>query len=203
MKQAGLNYETMLFGGQEWLVLEKQQDKALLLRKFVIQQNDFNLADYYYSELRWENNPLRLWLNNEYYSSFYASDKQRIISTSLENAPNPWYNVDGGNDTEDSIFLLSLWDVVNYFGDSGLLAKGDPNGLFSKGKIKDQYNLARMALDETGKAQDWFLRTIGWEIGPRLPINSFVGVSNKGILLVYGYGPSVYAQLRPAMWIKI
>jgi len=203
MKQVAVHHETMSFGGQDWLIMEKQEDKTLLLRKFVIQQNDFNLSDFYYEELRWENNPLRLWLNDIYYNSFTAEDRERIILTRLENTPNPWYGIDGGNDTDDYIFSLSLWDVVKYFGDSGLLAKGDPNGFFSKGKIKDQYNEARIALDEMGKKQDWFLRTIGWETGEDLPINEFVSVSEKGFLIVYGYGPSTYTRLRPAMWIKI
>ena len=197
------NHETMTFGGQEWLVLEKQGDKALLLLKHLIQQNDFKYSDYIYVELRWENNPLRAWLNDQYYNSFSASDRERILLTELENAPSPWYGINGGSDTKDHIFFLSLWDLVKYFGDSGQLAKGDSEGLTTKGKIKDQYDKARIATDEAGKKREWMLRTIGWEVGSHLPINYFVSISKKGVVMVFGYGPADFPQLRPAMWVKI
>ncbi|WP_330393865.1 DUF6273 domain-containing protein [Anaerocolumna xylanovorans] len=51
--------------------------------------------------------------------SFNATDKSRIIPVINKNPDNQWYGSKGGADTRDSIFLLSVEEVVcQHFGDS-------------------------------------------------------------------------------------
>jgi hypothetical protein len=56
------------------------------------------------------------------------------------------------NDTDDYIFLLSLEEVVKYFGDSGQLLNGNPN--YEHG-ISDEYNGARIAYTLNGSTSEW------------------------------------------------
>lgn len=64
--------------------------------------------------ITWEKCTLRSWLNNEFYSTAFSSDEQgAIIRKSILNEDNPYYGTEGGNDTEDNVFLLSIGEVLN------------------------------------------------------------------------------------------
>ena len=74
----------------------------------------------------------------------------------MTNDDNPWYGTRGGNTTTDKIFLLSLEEVVKFFGDSGDLKnrKGwyweNGNFVLKDGQgyaINDQYNSTRIPVN--------------------------------------------------------
>jgi hypothetical protein len=88
---------------------------------------------------------------------------------------------DTGNDTDDYIFLLSLEEVVRYFGDSGQLANGPSE---NRNAIDDQYNEARIAYDFGGW---WWLRSPG---------GGDIGVSGTRV-------DDDYHGVRPALWINL
>jgi len=90
----------------------------------------------------WSECSLRGWLNGEFYSGFSAEEKSRILSTNVVNNVNPWYGTDGGQDTVDHVFLLSIEEVVEYFGDSGALTSW--NG--EDDSIRDDYGDNRRAI---------------------------------------------------------
>ena len=110
--------ETITFGGNDWLVLEVSDGKALLLSEGIIEKRPYHRT---YADITWKGSDLREYLNGEYYNSFAPEDRERIAETLVTNADNPWFGTPGGNDTTDRIFLLSLDELVQYFGDSGQL----------------------------------------------------------------------------------
>ena len=59
-----------------------------------------------------------------------------------------------GNATKDRIFLLSIEEVVKYFGDSGQFKNRPKDAYF----IEDQYNSARIAEDADGIVFWWWRR---------------------------------------------
>ena len=61
-----------------------------------------------WAAITWETCTLRTYLNGEFYNSFSAEDKAKIALTHNTNLDNPEYGTDGGNDTEDYIYLLSI-----------------------------------------------------------------------------------------------
>ncbi|MDR0248961.1 MAG: DUF6273 domain-containing protein [Oscillospiraceae bacterium] len=184
--------ETMEFGGIEWRVLDVSDGKALLLSEYILEYRAYNEEN---TAVTWETCTLRAYLNGEFYDSFSEGDRARIAPTRNNNKDNQWHGTPGGNDTDDYIFLLSLEEVVRYFGDSEHLGNR-PNE--DTGWIDDQYNEARIAYDLNSMARSWYLRSPG---------NSSIfaaGVDRGGFVLVHGF--LVYDDhdgVRPALWVTL
>ena len=101
-----------------WTVLDIQNDRALLIGcgDLLFTSRHYNDTGEYTT---WESCFLRQWLNDDLFDYiFNESEKSRILETVVTNADNPWYGTDGGNDTRDRIFLLSIDEFVKYLGDS-------------------------------------------------------------------------------------
>ena len=109
--------ETLVFGknnnGQpiEWLVLDKKGNKTLVISKDILFQEKYNDA---YSDVTWETCTLRSYLNNSFRNLAFTEEEKKLIAKStIENPDNK--GTEGGNDTEDYIFLLSIDEVNKYF----------------------------------------------------------------------------------------
>ncbi len=152
------------FGRYDWYVLEKQKDRMLLLTENVIENRAYHRGK---GEITWETCDMRNYLNGEFYNSFHSSERSRIIEVENKNSDNPWYGTRGGNPTRDKIFLLSIDEVIEYFGDSGQLKERYmyPNCDWCKDEylpwIDDQYNRNRRAVNGDGMVISWRLRSPG------------------------------------------
>jgi hypothetical protein len=146
---------TMKFGPYEWRVLDVQGDKALLITKDVTHVN----MPYNKSRTNvWETCTLRKWLNEDFLRTFSGQEQSRIAITENVNENNQLYGMAGGNNTTDRIFLLSLSEVVKYFGDSGQLKQIPNSGYIWS--FSDQYDKVRIA-NYGGSAACWWLRSPG------------------------------------------
>jgi hypothetical protein len=152
------------FGNIDWSVLDvdRQKGKALLISNKIIEKRPYNVE---YANITWESCTLRKYLNGEFLNKLGAAESA-IAETRNSNPNNPWYGTAGGNTTTDKVFLLSLDELVKYFGDSGDLAnkrrkdyKGnsDLNGYY----VHDRYNNARIANYGSEGACWWWLRSPG------------------------------------------
>lgn len=77
-------------------------------------------------DVTWETSSIRQYLNGDFFNNFSQADRARIRETYVINNDNPWTfdgmgNTPGGANTTDRIFLLSIDEVLRYFGDSGIL----------------------------------------------------------------------------------
>jgi len=206
------------FGGHKWRVLDVKDRTALIISEQILERRPYHRS---LSEVTWEKCSLRSYLNGEYYETkFTTEEKARIVESRNSNPPNPWYGTEGGAETIDKIFLLSLDEVVKYFGDSGDLKnkkrkeidsdkstiideeKGiydivgyeDPDGW----SIIDKYNNNRIAKEADGKQWFWWLRSPGENP------NHAVNVNSGGALNVYGSNVVIdNGGVRPALYIKI
>ena len=202
--------EIIEFGGYNWRVLAVENGRALILSENIIEQRAYHNNDV---EITWEYCDLRQYLNGEFYNRFSTSEQNRIAETRLNNSNNQWYGTYGGNDTIDKIFLLSLAEMVRYFGDSGQLLNrpigvDHVNTIYS---IDDQYNTARIAT-YNGTASEWWLRSPGSDIvdtggtGSGGDIYAAANVRNDGRVGVYGTevsGDLSYGGVRPALWLNL
>lgn len=110
-----------------WRVLENQGDSLLLLADNALDCQEYSSKS---ERLTWSNTPIRSWLNaydgsqNAFgadYSdlggfvtyAFTEQEKEAIQTTDLKTQDNHIYNVPGGPDTSDKVFLLSVQDVTN------------------------------------------------------------------------------------------
>jgi hypothetical protein len=193
------NFAEYEFGGYEWLVLDEQGDKMLLLSKYALEEKRFHDRG---AVRTWETSDVRAYLNDDFYASFSDGDRGRILLSTLDNKDNPWYPTDAGQgQTQDYVFLLSIEEVVGYFGDSGQLRErpkfDDGTDYF---EINDDYNEARVGYYDSGQNSraTWWLRTISTRVGTR----SAVVVGQTGIILVIGTHVGNSEWVRPAMWVS-
>ena len=184
------------FGGLKWRVLDTQGDIILILSEYIIafQPYHHELAD-----ITWAESSIRRWLNNEFLTRFSVYERIRIAETDIINNDNPWYGTPGGADTVDRVFLLSLEEVVRFFGDSGQL-QNRPVGAWLM--ISDQYDTNRVAYvaierdGRDGQSAWWRLRSPG-DVS-----SNAAGVNYYGVLWVFGhFVDSDRGGIRPAMWI--
>lgn len=123
------NFDTVIFGSYpqsdasgnakepiEWIVLERDENKALLLSKYILDCKCYENSVY---KKTWGTCTLRVWLNNQFYGNAFSSDEQnKIVTTNVIN--NDEYGTNGGDNTNDKIFCLSIDEVIKYFNQSNM-----------------------------------------------------------------------------------
>ena len=101
----------------EWLVLDVQGEKALLLSRYGLDVQPYHTT---LRQITWEECTLRAWLNETFINAAFTPDEQQaILTTAVDNGDGQRYtgwNTVGGNDTEDRIFLLSYAEANQYLG---------------------------------------------------------------------------------------
>nr|AGS52674.1 Rhs element Vgr protein [uncultured bacterium contig00045] len=181
------------FGGHNWLVLDVQGGKMLIVTEKLLEARRFTNSQRE-DMSTWERSGVRRYLNGDFYDSFSEADKARIAETLVTTADNPWSGKSGSPDTTDKIFLLSLEEVVRYFGDSGQLNNRPSSDTWA---ISDQYNEARMADDGSENSFDWWLRSPSCLSGASAAVVSFNGAIN-----LQGFHASIDGcYIRPALWL--
>jgi len=194
--------EIIEFGGVEWRVLDRQDDKMLLLSEWIITHRAYHNEQ---QDITWEYSDIRYWLNNEFFNQFSSEEKAKIAETHVINDDNPWFYTPGGNDTADRVFLLSLEEVAKYFGDSGQLAnRPDENTWSISDWPRYRYDKARVAYEpvtprwrwmRSAKPKEWWLRS------PGNNQSCAAKIFEIGEIHVYGISVSDLRGVRPAMWV--
>lgn len=117
-KYAAYDIDSVLTMGEygdkaiEWQVLDQQGSKRLLFVTDEIARKAYNDE---FDIVSWETCTLRAWLNGEFLkTAFTDSERVLIVETELENKDSELYRTDGGNDTVDRVFLLSLDEAEVY-----------------------------------------------------------------------------------------
>ena len=171
----------------EWLVLDKQDDKILVISKYGLDCQPYNTS---HEDGIWENSPLRIWLNNEFMSNAFSPEEQAMIPTVTVPADkNSWnYNIDPGNATQDKVFILSIVEAEKYLpGDENRMCYST-NYAISQGAHKnDSYSTCV-----------WWLRTPGDYYYSATYVSGSGDINQKGCDVVY-----INRAVRPAMWISI
>ena len=97
----------------EWTVMKKEENKVLLLSKYVLDAQPYNKK---FEEVTWETSDIRRWLNSDFYTTAFNDIEQRKIADILVRTENnPEYGTAGGNDTEDKVFLLGIEEAERLF----------------------------------------------------------------------------------------
>ena len=111
----------------EWIVLKVEKDKVFVVSKYVLDCKHYQNSSV---AVTWETCDLRKWLNNDFYNTAFSdTDKNSIVLvTNKNNYYYPSYSTDGGNDTLDKVFLLSLDDAETFFGEYNWYSDDYPEG---------------------------------------------------------------------------
>ena len=196
--------DTIQLGGLDWLVLDIQDGKALVISEKVLSQRPWH---YEQRLLTWEPSDIRRYLNGTFFdNTFTEEEKAFIVETRVVNNMNPWFGSAGvGEDTMDRVFLLSLEEVVQYFGDSGILSEmaGQPVVVLSNYVITDEYNYARATTAiEDDIVRWWWLRTPGRAVNSLVDASA-AAITGGGDIIVYGIYLVTEGGVRPALWLRI
>ena len=189
----------------KWRVLENADGQLFLL-------SDQNLDVFQYhtdnESVTWETSTMRSWLNGydashntggdsgiDYTSdnfigtAFSAKEQAAIADTEVFNDDNPTCGTEGGNNTTDQIFLLSIAEAQNssYFADNSSRIATNTAYVAGGGKLGSSY------MNGVGEAGYWWLRSPG-DLDHRA-----AGVSVDGGVGRYGHGVRIaYNAVRPA-----
>ena len=179
----------------EWLVLDKEDDKALLISKYGLENVISFGADNYFSDY-WSDCYLRSWSNNYFFKTAFNDDEQQlIVETEVKVEKNPDYDMPQGSDSYDKVFMLSIGEAKKYF--SSNEARQCSATAASKARSADNNNCW------------WWLRNSGgWE-------KSMAVVDCYGTIDSWGYSPHsgtvtdnhviIWGSpaVRPAMWVNL
>lgn len=170
-----------------WIVLERTNDQLLLISKYALDCKQYN---YKRDNVVWETCSLREWLNGEFFNEAFSPEQQERISTvSVTTAPNPVYdNSSPGNPTDDKVFCLDIWQVVEYFPTDEARCCTPTSYAISQGS----------SIDENTGFCWWWTRTPG-AYQHQAAIINLDGADNS-------HGPCVeveFISVRPAIWVDL
>ena len=168
----------------EWQVLEIDGSKALLISRYGLDAKQYNSKN---EDVTWDKCSLRAWLNNEFLNkAFTAEEQEKILMTAVKNPENPRFETEGGADTEDKVFLLSIEEANEYF-DTGEARRVKPT----------EYAKANGCYEDEGYCW-WWLRSPGFDQ------RCAADVYSDGNVVEFGnYVSSDINAVRPAIWINL
>jgi len=187
----------------EWLVLARDGSKALLISRYGLDAQPYNTTN---SEVTWETCTLRTWLNSTFYNKAFSSAEQAaILTTNVDNSKKQCYSgysTDGGNNTQDKVFLLSYAEANKYFGVKNWQNNGATDNVKSR-VAPTVYAIAQGAGKNSSYKTADGIDAGWWRL--RSP-----GVSQYDAAYVSTDG-SLYAKrvnvgsgsVRPALWVNI
>ena len=165
----------------EWVVLDVQDNRALLLSRYALDCKPYNNK---YGQVTWELCTLRSWLNNDFLQeAFDLEIQESILTVTVSTDENPKYSVYLGKETRDKLFLLSILEAEAYF---------DNNK--ERTCLVTAYAIAQGDQSVGG----WWLRTPGDD-----SIHT-AAVRADGVINYVGYSINInWCTVRPAFWIDL
>ena len=169
----------------EWIVLDKSDNNALLISRYVLDAQPFSRPE---DPNNWEECYLRRWLNDDFYRTAFSDDEAvAIIETSVIPESSPDSVINTGNETVDRLFLLNMAEVNQYF----------PNAQ-RRLCLPTQYSIANGVWTNSSGYGEWWLRTPALiQSGDAVPVPGGA---------VYSDGTRAInspAGVRPAMWVDL
>ena len=169
----------------EWRVLDKKDNRVLVISKYALDCKKYNMQDKY---ITWEDCTLREWLNEEFFGeAFSSSEIERIPTVNISAEDNSEFGTEAGNDTEDKIFLLSVDEAEKYF-------ESDKD---RRCKPTDYAVMKEVTVENENGCCWWWLRSPGYEQDEAAGVPGFGYVHADG-----AYVHRLHA-VRPAMWIEL
>ena len=177
----------------EWIVLEVQDGKALLISKLILDTREFSTKD---TADSWANSEARIWLNNDFMAkAFTAEEQAAILTTEVDNSAaqdSTGKKSIPGKNTQDKLFLLSYHEAFDvYFPtDEARQCVITENVHYERANHSGQY--------EPGEPAYWLLRSLLDEDGGKYESC----VSESGALKSVWYVTRAMG-IRPVFWLDL
>ncbi len=186
----------------EWIVLSNKKSELYVMSRYALDAKPYH--EEYNTAITWADCTLRKWLN-EYFlnTAFDEKEKSRIKTKLLKNADNPVFGTEGGEDTQDKLFLMSYEDMGNpAYGFNSKRTKWDPP---SRRCTATEYAVAQgvklYGNYQTAEGEDvcyWWIRMAG--CNGKLADAEWDGTDYRcsGMIATY-----TFIGVRPAMCIDL
>jgi hypothetical protein len=171
----------------EWIVLEKEEDRLLVVSKYALDCRPYHDTN---TDVSWESCSLRSWLNESFLAeAFDETEQARIPRVTVSADKNPGFDADPGSDAKDRVYLLSIQEVNRYLDTEE-----------ARNCAATAYAVSRGAgTGEAGGASCWWwLRSPG-------NFSRFAAIVLSGGA-VHDYGIDVNGEgiaVRPVLWINL
>lgn len=119
---------TVTFGSFEgrpirWKVLDERGRMRMLLAEESVTRRPYNDTP---TDTSWRECSLRQWLNGPFLeAAFTPAERAKITAVRVENPRSPMYYTNGGLNTMDRAYVLSVPEAQKYFPDQQDRAQGD------------------------------------------------------------------------------
>ncbi len=177
------------YNGKEpivWKVLMIYDGRALLLSQYLLEAMPYNYSQV---SVTWEGSTIRSWLNSTFYNDAFSEAERAYISQNWNPNPyNPAFGTNGGNNTFDNVFLLSMDELQTYFPNEAS-RKASPTAV---ARAHGAYGTADK------NCAWWWLRSPGQNTSCATSVNSIGVLLNTGPLVNDTTG-----GISPAIWVNL
>ena len=178
----------------KWRVLSVDGDDAFLLADQNLDCQPYNEKN---TNVTWETCTLRQWLNHDFYQNAFDSDEQSAVqTTTVVNEDNLYYGTEGGNNTSDKVYLLSLGEASNVV--YGFHEK------YRNTETRESKNTEYA--EECGGSPWWWLRSPGDGSGYAADVYDIGFVNDDGHGVNNDYDdvvrPALHLNLTSSKWSK-
>ncbi len=184
----------------KWKVLQMEGSTLFLMADRGLDGRAYN----YHAQqdsITWENCSLRRWLNDTFYrTAFSRSEQEAVVPWTVANGDNPQYGTEGGNDTGDKVYLLSIGEAAapSY----GFCEDWDIQSASRRVEGSDFYAcVGGVGLGDDGSCE-WRLRSPGQNAYASAYVRNGY-VDRKGSFVIYdNYGvvPVLHINLSSGLW---
>lgn len=169
-----------------WRVLDLDENKAFLISVYNLDCGKYHEQ---LEAITWENATLRRWLNNDFLNTAFTQQEQEsIVTATVSNEDNFLFGTDGGSDTQDKVFLLSLAEVEDYFCDD------DDRRALNTPFVQAQVQ----GTNDNNGYGTWWLRSPGIDSVSASYMSSLFSANSIGY-----YVDLTSTAIRPALYIKL
>lgn len=167
----------------KWRVLRYENSEAFLLSEAILDSQPYHSEN---EEIDWEKSSIRAWLNNEFINKAFSDEENKAINTvELINKDNSKYGTQGGKNTSDKLFLLSLSEVDG-------TEESKEYGFWDKKTRKCKND------NFSEETYFWWLRS------PGNSSHDAAGVYYYGWVFGYGYDvQELTGGIRPALYLNL
>lgn len=198
----------------KWRVLSVDGDDAFLLADKNLDVHSYNYSESGNHSVTWEICTMRSWLNGygagenvesvDYSencflkNAFSEEERQAITTANVVNKDNPDYGTEGGNDTQDKVYLLSYEELTNP-------AYGFVSSTTEATRTRWAYNTAYTAaggeikgdMQDTDRYEYWWSRSPG-----KQSLNAVLVFADGKITDIYGVCYTTVA-VRPVLHLNL
>jgi hypothetical protein len=206
-----------------WRVLAIEDGRALVISEDILcvrQYDDFGVSSedqiaWDTAATTWAESDIRAWLNGEFLETAFTEKEQGAIDLSLVlNSDNPDYGTEGGVDTEDKVFLLSIDEANSRFSGDGdrsaniTMTEEDIQYMVRKAIDYEGIDITTDSIDEDAllghKVYPWWLRSPGNFASYAGYVSTNGNVNGAfGETADDGTSANEIFGIRPALWLNL